>query len=180
MALEQFFGKVRTLAGVAAVVLGSAGGAAAVDTPAAPAPVYAAAPVYSVAPGGCATCQAAPAADCGSPGCATCAQKRAWHHKECTPYVTHLRPGACFGYFQTQWHRWENVCPLPYQGVGLNDAPPLPTPAATGSDNPVGPGAGAPPSGKSGDPLPNPTKSPENAPKPDPLPLPPMPDKFKK
>ena len=51
------------------------------------------------------------------------------HPKHKTPYVTHLCPGACFGYFQTQWNRWEDVCPLPYQGVGLTDAP-RPAPGA--------------------------------------------------
>jgi hypothetical protein len=110
----------------------------------------------------CPACAGAP-----SPGCATCNTSKMGGHKHCKPYVPQLCPGACFGYFQTQWHRWEDVCPLPYQGVGLTDAPPektptlmapapllLPTtdPKSKGSDapapkpplNPVPPSKGAP------------------------------------
>jgi len=88
---------------------------------------------------GCATCNSAAAA------CDTCGKVHKslfHHHKTCTPYQTTLCPGACFGYFQTQWHRWENVCPIPYQGVGLSDAavrsgPPVLVPKTTGSDGPI-------------------------------------------
>jgi len=50
-------------------------------------------------------------------------------HKDKGPYVTNLCPGACFGYFQTQWRKWDEVCPYPYQGTGVTDAPKRPTPA---------------------------------------------------
>lgn len=50
------------------------------------------------------------------------------------PTIPTLAPGACFGYFPTQWNKWEDVCPLPYPGAGINDpgttttARPTPTP----------------------------------------------------
>lgn len=102
---------------VAVTIFGFVNAASAADQPAAP---VGASPTMVEDFRGCATCNSAAAA-CDSCGKA----KKAWfhHHKTCTPYVTHLCPGACFGYFQTQWHRWENVCPIPYQGVGLTDAP---------------------------------------------------------
>ncbi|MFO0805123.1 MAG: hypothetical protein U0791_18610 [Gemmataceae bacterium] len=102
---------------VAVTVFGFANFAAAADQPAAPA---IAGPTMVEDFRGCATCNSAAAA------CDSCGKvKKHCHgcHKSCTPYVTTLCPGACFGYFQTQWHRWENVCPIPYQGVGLTDAP---------------------------------------------------------
>ena len=83
---------------------------------------------HSVA--GCATCTT------GTAPCSNAHKSLFHHHKACTPQ---LCPGACFGYFQTQWHKWENVCPLPYQGVGLTDAPVIPPAVVpkTGSDLPV-------------------------------------------
>jgi len=91
--------------------------------------------------GTCATCNAAPATCTSCKGIGSL-----FHHRPCKPYQTTLCPGACFGYFQTQWHRWENVCPIPYQGVGLSDASlrpvppavaPAPPPKSVGSDFPV-------------------------------------------
>lgn len=81
-----------------------------------PAPVSAG-PVVAGDPG-CATCQH------GAPvgGCSTCK-----HHvllaKNKTPYQVNLCPGACFGYFQTQWRKWDETCPYPYIGQGVTDAP---------------------------------------------------------
>jgi len=124
---------------VAVTLFGFVNVSAAADQPGAPA----AAPTMVEDFRGCATCNSAAAA-CDS--CGKVRKSHFHHHKTCTPYVTHLCPGACFGYFQTQWHRWENVCPIPYQGVGLTDspvraAPPiLPTvvaPKAGGSDGPL-------------------------------------------
>jgi hypothetical protein len=97
---------------------------------------------------GCATCNSAAAA------CDTCGKVRKsnlFHKKSCIPYQTQLCPGACFGYFQTQWHRWENVCPIPYQGVGLTDSPARATPAV-----PQVPGVVVPKVGGSDGPLPKP------------------------
>jgi hypothetical protein len=102
------------------VVAGSVGLATAADEPIVVVP---AAPVAE----GCPTCTTGPGgAPCKLGGCKTC--------NTCSPkkpVVGQLRPGACYGYFQTQWHRWEDVCPIPYQGVGLPDAPPrVPVPLA--------------------------------------------------
>jgi len=123
---------------VAITVFGFANFASAADQAAAPA---VAGPTVVGDFRGCATCNSAAAA------CDTCGKVRKsffHHHKTCTPYQTTLCPGACFGYFQTQWHRWENVCPIPYQGVGLTDAPirvappTIPVvPKTTGSDVPL-------------------------------------------
>ena len=122
---------------VAITALGFSGTVRAADQPG-----TAAAPTMVEEFRGCATCNSAAAA-CDS--CGKVKKSLFHHHKTCTPYQTTLCPGACFGYFQTQWHRWENVCPIPYQGVGLTDAPARATPAippvvvpkATGSDGPV-------------------------------------------
>jgi hypothetical protein len=102
------------------VVLGGSGTATAADET--PAPRVLAAP--AVAGPSCPTCGGAPTAG----GCASCGRRPhcgtalLGGHKK-APYVVQLCPGACFGYFQTQWHKWEDVCPLPYQGVGQSDAP---------------------------------------------------------
>ncbi|MCS6864656.1 MAG: hypothetical protein RMJ56_17650 [Gemmataceae bacterium] len=84
-----------------------------------------------IADPGCPTCQhGLPKSRCASCG------PRLGHltqKNKNAPYPVQLCPGACFGYFQTQWRRWEEVCPYPYQGVGVSDAPrrpgsPLPPP----------------------------------------------------
>ena len=122
---------VRLLAPCVAA-LGLAGGASAADTPP-PLRVYEpGVPAVGVA---CPTCgqEATP-----GPSCKSCG-KSPHYLKHCKPYNVQLRPGACFGYFQTQWHRWEDVCPLPYQGVGLTDAPRPPTPSLGPTTPPVRP-----------------------------------------
>jgi hypothetical protein len=40
------------------------------------------------------------------------------------PYAVNLCPGACFGYFQTQWRSWDEVCPT--QGTIVDMKPPAP------------------------------------------------------
>jgi hypothetical protein len=86
---------------------------------------------------GCAGCQGA--ARAGRSGCASCGRLFANggpFHRTPNPYPVNLCPGACFGYFQTQWRRWDEVCPLPYLGQGVSDDPrlfqlqPPPTPKA--------------------------------------------------
>lgn len=128
----SFHSRFARLAAVAAVAWAGSGAVAA--PPAAPAapPVAAAAPVSAapmvvgsaVGDPGCATCQHGVAAG----GCSTCK-----HHvllaKNKTPYQVNLCPGACFGYFQTQWRKWDDVCPYPYLGHGVGDAPRPPGPA---------------------------------------------------
>ena len=105
-------GRVLGRFSVVSLAVGYVGLATAADQPVVVAP---AAP--AVVGDVCPTCTAGSAgAPCGKAGCGNgCNPKK--------PVVGQLRPGACFGYFQTQWHRWEDVCPLPYQGVGQNDAP---------------------------------------------------------
>jgi hypothetical protein len=83
------------------------------------------------------------------------------HAKKIT--VPTLCPGACFGYFQTKWNRWEDVCSHYYQGINVSDAPKAPIPAAK---TPIG--AKAPPATTTVPmPMPNPT-----VPVPSPLPAP--------
>lgn len=98
--------------------------------------------------------------------CQTCGSS--WFHKhEKGPYQVNLCPGACFGYFQTQWRKWDDVCPYPYQGIGVSDAPRPPAPALAvpnpkgagtlpgprqvepkgGSDKPISPTIPMPPGG---------------------------------
>jgi len=122
---------------VAVTVIGFSGKSLAGDeaAPVAAGPVVAA----SHSAGGCTHCSPKP-----SPAWLSKDHKSIFHHQKCcTPYQTTLCPGACFGYFQTQWHRWESVCPIPYQGVGLSDAPQrtpssLPViPKVGGSDGPI-------------------------------------------
>lgn len=125
---------------VVAVGFGACGlPARAADEPRGAAPVYAGAPVYADPAGGtCATCGAAGP----TVGCSTCGKLLRGHarfgHKNTGPFQVNLCPGACFGYFQTQWRKWEDVCPYPYIGHGVSDAPRRPTPPAL--TRPVGPG----------------------------------------
>ena len=53
--------------------------------------------------------------------CPTCINGRFGIGYRKRPTVPTLAPGACFGYFPTQWNRWEDVCPIPYPGAGIND-----------------------------------------------------------
>ena len=117
----------------AAVVFGTAGVSAAADKPVA-------APTVLTAVAPCQTCAAPAGAPCGptctaaKPGCPTWIPGRVK-----TPYQTKLCPGACFGYFQTQWSKWDDVCPLPYQGQGFTDAPATRTTPVTPVRAPVTP-----------------------------------------
>jgi hypothetical protein len=123
---------------VVSLAVGYVGLATAADQPVVVAP---AAPVAVAEV--CPTCTAGPAGrPCGLGGCKSC---NGCNPKK--PVVGQLRAGACYGYFQTQWHRWEDVCPLPYQGVGLNDVPrasvipaPPAVPTVPRSDAPPQPG----------------------------------------
>ena len=103
-----------------AVVFGAAGTSAAVDTP------VAAPPVVHPAAAPCPTCAAPAGTPCGptcGPTWTGTKECRTHFGRPVPPYQTKLCPGACFGYFQTQWSRWEDVCPVPYQGHGITDAP---------------------------------------------------------
>ncbi|MDB5306188.1 MAG: hypothetical protein JWO38_390 [Gemmataceae bacterium] len=163
MTLRSFLQLFSTRAAALVVSLGCVGTAGAADV----APPISAAPT-AVPADVCPTCNgAAPS------GCKTCG--KACHgifpHSR-KPYVTHLCPGACFGYFQTQWHQWENVCPIPYQGVGQSDAPVRPTPSVAGPG--LTPQPTDPKVKGSDQPLPKPMPVPPGT-----LPIPSVPDKSK-
>lgn len=115
---------------LAVAVAACAPSARAADQPGAPAAL----PMFTdpAAGGGCATCGGR-----GGPalGCSTCGKLLRGHerfgfkHKN-TLYQVNLCPGACFGYFQTQWRKWDDACPYPYLGVGASDGAKRPAPAA--------------------------------------------------
>jgi hypothetical protein len=113
------------LAVVMVVGLDRAGPLSASDTPTkSPAPTAGSAIMPSV---GCPSCGGVPVTAghvCTKPGLAG----RSLHPGKNEPYVVNLCPGACFGYFQTQWRRWDTVCPYPYLGTGVSDAPTPPVP----------------------------------------------------
>jgi hypothetical protein len=75
----------------------------------------------------CPTCGSGNANMGGYKSCPTCGSSWLHHHTK-GPYVVNLCPGACFGYFQTHWRKWDDVCPYPYQGIGVSDAPKPPAP----------------------------------------------------
>jgi hypothetical protein len=101
---------------LAAAALAWAGGAAdAADVPPPPPVVVGAAPVTVGEAPGCATCQQGGLFKGHRSTCDKLLHKKG-------PYPVHLCPGACFGYFQTQWRKWDEVCPYPYLGVGVGDA----------------------------------------------------------
>ncbi|AWM40187.1 hypothetical protein GobsT_13720 [Gemmata obscuriglobus] len=148
MSLSSRF--VRLAAGAVAALAWAGAPATAADVP--PPPVVSAAPV-AVGDPGCATCEHGAAT--GS--CSTCK-----HHvllkKNKTPYQVNLCPGACFGYFQTQWRKWDDACPYPYLGHGVGDAPrpaspvinvPRPGSGELNQPRPL-PGTDSKPEGKSG------------------------------
>ena len=124
----------------------SAGQARAADVQ--PVPVYSTAPAAlaagpCVSQAGCGTCATGlsrfTAGFRGAPSCNKSLCDTRWlhlqHRKE--PYVVTLCPGACFGYFQTQWRKWDDVCPYPYQGSGVGDAARGPVPyLPSASDRP--------------------------------------------
>jgi hypothetical protein len=154
MTLLSFARRFAARAVVLVAVLGGSGTALAVDET--PAPKAVAVPAMPAGPS-CPTCGGGPAVAghghgvCGRLGCGV-----ALFHKKKAPYVVELCPGACFGYFQTQWHKWEDVCPLPYQGVGLSDAP-RPAPGYIPPAGQPGTLPGVKPEGKGSDaPLPRP------------------------
>ena len=79
---------------------------------------------YSAPAPGCPTCGAA--AQAGSTGCKSVPELVAVRGFTTTTKDHTLLisvPGACFGYFQTQWRKWDDVCPYPCQGIGVSDAP---------------------------------------------------------
>jgi hypothetical protein len=122
-------------AAVAAFAWGTSAPAADVAVP--PPPVAAAAPVAVGEAPGCASCQSCEHGAGAAPKgrCSSCGKL---FHKERPPFPVTLCPGSCFGYFQTQWRKWDEVCPYPYLGTGVSDAmrtpgaaPPRPAPSGS-------------------------------------------------
>jgi hypothetical protein len=128
MSPRSFFVRSALKAVAVAALAWSGGSARAADvTPPAAPVVIGAAPVTVGAPG-CSTCQGH-GCETGKPGrtrssCSTCGQLSVGSLFKKTPdrYPVTLCPGACFGYFQTQWHKWDEVCPYPYLGMGASDS----------------------------------------------------------
>jgi hypothetical protein len=90
--------------------------------------------------GSCATCGAAgPTVGCSTCGKLLRGHNRFGHKNKNEPFQVNLCPGACFGYFQTQWRKWDDVCPYPYLGTGVSDAPKPPAPALPKSGTPLTP-----------------------------------------
>ena len=133
MSIRSFFVRLSVKAAAVAVFAWAGASASAADvTPAVPAaPAAVGAPV-SVGDAGCASCQSCQHGAIKS-ACNVCGKLLGSHlHKDKKAmYPVTLCPGACFGYFQTQWRKWDEVCPYPYLGIGVSDAPKTPR---TGSE----------------------------------------------
>src|SRR5437588_3273 len=105
----------------AAVVLflGAPGNAAAADVAAAPQYWSEAGPGPTIPQATyCPTCKSGLASfvsglgtckSCGAHSCHSCSKcGTPWIHSHTKgPYIVNLCPGACFGYFQTQWRKWD-------------------------------------------------------------------------
>ena len=50
-----------------------------------------------------------------SPGCSSCQTKTGFFskHRPCDGRAMSINPDTCFGFYHTQWSRWEDVCPIP-------------------------------------------------------------------
>ena len=69
----------------------------------------------------------------GVPDCTASQCGNSRFHKPKPPYTVNLCPGACFGYFPTQWRSWNEVCP-PEAGLVTGPVqPPIP-PASKNGD----------------------------------------------
>ena len=104
MSLRSFF-RSSTRAATAAALASAGASASAADVYAPPVAPGAVAPAMPA----CESCQH------GAPkgNCSTCGNKLLGNHRDKGPYPVTLCPGACFGYFQTQWRKWDEVCPYP-------------------------------------------------------------------
>jgi hypothetical protein len=126
MSISKLFAQITITAGAVFAWTGSFAFAA--DTPGAAAPgvVVGAAPVTVGMPA-CESCQGG-THGVAKTSCTTCGKLLGsnLHRDKKAPYPVNLCPGACFGYFQTQWRKWDEVCPYPYLGIGPgnNSSPP--------------------------------------------------------
>ncbi len=164
MSIRSFFARLATKVVAVAVFAWAGSSASAQDIYAAP--PGSAAPVIVGGMPGCDTCQHGAAR--GS--CGTC-KHGVFAHKNKGPYQVNLCPGACFGYFQTQWRKWDEACPYPYLGQGVSDAP-RPPQQVVNVPRP-GPGELNPPRPVDPNPKPMDPKKPGGD-----LPIPPVPGKF--
>jgi hypothetical protein len=137
MSIRLFLARLTRKVGAAATVVavwagGSASAADVVPPPPRPAmSVFDTSPIPALPPSlGCESCKPGGVGHVLKHGGATLG-KHLSHKKG--PYPVHLCPGSCFGYFQTQWRKWEDVCPYPYVGTGptvTSAGQPLPLPGA--------------------------------------------------
>lgn len=128
MSVRSFFVRLGVKAAAVAVLAWGGNSASAADVTPPPAPVMVGAPVSVSDPGvGCASCQGGVGASVRAK-CDVCGKLFGsnLHKDKKAPYPVTLCPGSCFGYFQTQWRKWDEVCPYPYLGTGVSDAPPRP------------------------------------------------------
>lgn len=152
MSVRSFLVRLTVKAAAVAALAWSGATASAADVT--PPPVTRAAPVYAdpvTVGAGCPTGGCSTAAGCEScqhgairAKCDVCGKLLGSHLKKDkkAPYPVTLCPGACFGYFQTQWRKWDEVCPYPYTGTGVSDAARIPAASVnpprtgTGLDSP--------------------------------------------
>ena len=103
--------RTTTFLGAWMLVLGCGSGAGAADGPSGGGTTA----VMIQPGGGCASCEVVPMAHTRMKSPLHIPQ---WLEQHCPvpPRSVTLCPGACFGYFPTQWRKWEDVCPIPYAG----------------------------------------------------------------
>ena len=85
-------------------------------------------PAVMIMPGGnCAACEVVPRSATKMRSTAT---KPNFLDKRCPlpPKTVTLCPGACFGYFPTQWRKWEDTCPYPFTTTPIRDSAQLEIP----------------------------------------------------
>jgi hypothetical protein len=71
-------------------------------------------PALMIQPGGgCSACEVVPMARTKMKSL-SCEPNWLDKHHPLPPRSVTLCPGACFGYFPTQWRKWEETCPYPF------------------------------------------------------------------
>jgi len=106
----------------AVLVLSGFGIARAADAPAS----YGTSAVVVQPGGACTSCEVVPMA-CTKIKCTGCVPNWLDKHHPLPPKPVDLCPGACFGYFPTQWRRWEDACPYPFTMNNDMPHPAIPT-----------------------------------------------------
>ncbi|MCI0703619.1 MAG: hypothetical protein L0241_21265 [Planctomycetia bacterium] len=120
MSIRYFLARLtRKVIVAASVAVGMwvSGSASASDVPSAPASEPG--NLFPIPTGSCAACEHGKTkSGVAIGGPALLGKGHARPHKGKELYSVNLCPGACFGYFQTQWRKWDEVCPYPYLGIG--------------------------------------------------------------